>query len=264
MKGLIAAGGQGTRLGELTRVTNKHMLPVADLPMIYYPLQTLSLGGISKIMIVTGKDHAGDFVNLLGSGKIDKRFYETDQDRNLFELDLTYKVQTKPQGLAQVVGMAQDFVSDGEKFAFILGDNIVENSLDQYFKEFEALPMGSAMVFFSEVTDPERFGVPRFNQNDEVVEIIEKPGKLNPGPPPSNYAQIGVYLFDSTVFDLVQRSKPSQRGEYEITDLINPYIAKKSLHHRFIKGWWQDVGTIQSLSNVGQLIAKTGANNQPN
>lgn len=225
--------------------------------MIYYPLQMLQLAGISEVLIVTGQKHAGDFVNLLGDGRLRSRFGEHE----LFDLNISYRVQTEAGGIAEVVGMARNFIHADEKFILALGDNIIEQNIVNLVKNFSSLAAPAAAIALKEVDNPERFGVARFDKKGKIVEIVEKPGKLAPGPPPSNWAQTGIYMYDDSVFEIINNLKPSQRGELEITDVNNIYIKKGQLHHYELNGWWRDVGTIESLSTVGQLIAQTGANN---
>ncbi len=257
MKGVLCAGGEGTRLGELTRVSNKHLIPVGPWPMIYYPLQMLQQAGVTEVMIVTGQRHAGDFVDLLSDGRLSRR----GSDELLFSLDLTYKVQSTAGGIAQAVGLARSFVFPGEKFVVALGDNIIESNIVKSVADFAGLPLGSAKILLKEVDDPERFGVPRFDDAGRIVEVVEKPGIENPGPPPSRMAVTGIYMFDSTVFDVIDDLEPSGRGELEITDVNNHYIRAGTLHHEVLDGWWRDAGNAEVLASIGELIQHTGANN---
>ena len=257
MKGVVCAGGEGTRLGELTRVSNKHLIPVGPWPMIYYPLQMLQQAGVTEIMIVTGQRHAGDFVDLLSDGRLTRR----GSDELLFSLDLTYRVQSTAGGIAQAVGLARSFVFPGEKFVVALADNIIESNIVKAVADFAGLPLGSAKILLKEVDDPERFGVPRFDEDGGIVEVVEKPGTENPGPPPSRMAVTGIYMFDSTVFEVIDDLEPSSRGELEITDVNNHYIRAGTLRHEVLDGWWRDAGNAEVLASIGELIQQTGANN---
>lgn len=234
MKGVILAGGLGSRLAPLTTITNKHLLPVYDRPMIYYPIQMLAEAGIREIMIVTGGNHAGDFLRLLGNGAA-------------FDLkDLRYAYQEGEGGIADALKLAENFVNR-EKFVTILGDNIIEKTIRPYVERFAAQPAG-ARILLKEVPDPERFGVPRL-EGDRVVEIIEKPAA-----PPSRYAVTGIYMYDHQVFDLIRPLQPSARGELEITDVNNAYIRRSELRYDLLDGWWTDAGTFPSLYRATHLI----------
>ncbi|MFN2613826.1 MAG: sugar phosphate nucleotidyltransferase [Actinomycetota bacterium] len=258
MKGVVCAGGEATRLGELTRITNKHLLPAGAYPMIFYPLKMLELAGVREVMIVTGQRHAGDFIDLLGDGCLATR----DGDDQLFDLEITYRVQTAAGGIAQAVGLAHSFIHPDEKFVVVLGDNIIERNIIEPVQQFEKEPHGAAAIVLKEVDDPERFGVPRFDDTGAIVEIIEKPGILAPGPAPSRYAVTGIYMYDSSVFDVIANLQPSARGEYEITDVNNHYVRAGTLKHHFLDGWWRDAGTsTDSLIATADLIQRTGANN---
>jgi glucose-1-phosphate thymidylyltransferase len=243
MKGIILAGGLGTRMSPLTRITNKHLLPVYDKPMIYYPIQTLVNAGIRDILIVTGGNNAGDFLRLLGNGK---------KDFGLEHINYTY--QEGEGGIAEALRLAE-FFADQNPICVVLGDNIIEKNINQAVKNFEKQKSG-AKILLQEVADPERFGVPRLD-GDKVVEIIEKPEA-----PPSHYAVIGIYLYDNSVFDIIKTLKPSGRGELEITDVNNAYIARGSMTYEILDGWWTDAGTFDSLLRASNLVAKTGANNK--
>ena len=257
VKGLICAGGEGTRLGELTRITNKHLIPVGEWPMVFYPLRMLEVAGIREILIVTGQRHAGDFIDLLGDGKVRTR----DGADVLFDLDITYKVQPHAGGIAQAIGLASSFVHPGEKFAVALGDNIIERNIIDAVKLFEKQPAGSAAIVLKEVDDPERFGVASFDEAGVLTGIVEKPGTLSPGPPPSSFAVTGIYMYDSTVFDLIDGLEPSARGELEVTDLNNHFVRKGAMQHHVLDGWWRDAGTSEVLASIASLIQRTGANN---
>jgi len=241
MKGVILAGGLGTRMRPLTLVTNKHLLPVYDRPMIYYPIQTLLNAGINEILIVTGGEHAGDFLKLLKNGK------------HLGVHDLQYTYQEGEGGIADALQLAEDF-ADGEKICVVLGDNIIEKHIRGPVGEFFTQPSG-AKLLLKEVDDPQRFGVPRF-EDGRVVEIVEKPTD-----PPSNYAVTGIYMFDSDVFEIAKELKPSDRGELEITDVNNVYLERGDLTYGILDGWWTDAGTFESLYRASTLIRDNGANN---
>jgi glucose-1-phosphate thymidylyltransferase len=240
MKGVILAGGLGSRLFPLTKITNKHLLPVYDKPMIYYPLQTLIQAGIEDILIVTGGNHAGDFLRLLGNGR----------EFGLKHLNYTY--QEGESGIAGALALAEHF-SDYEKMVVILGDNIIEGDITPAVKDFRKQKEG-AKIMLKEVPDPERFGVAEIKEG-KIVGIEEKPQN-----PKSNYAVIGIYMYDGRVFDIIRSLKPSARGELEITDVSNAYIRGGTMTHDFLKGWWSDAGTFESLHRVSNLVAQGGAN----
>ena len=241
MKGVILAGGLGSRLHPLTKVTNKHLLPVYDKPMIYYPIQTLINAGIHDILIVTGGNNAGDFLKLLGNGK----------EFGLKHINYTY--QEGEGGIAEALRLAEFFAS-GEKICVVLGDNIIERNIRKAAENFRRQKEG-AKILLKEVPDPQRFGVPEL-RGDRIVQIEEKPKK-----PKSRYAVIGIYLFDQEVFDIIKTLKPSGRGELEITDVNNRYIEKGLMTWDILEGWWTDAGTFESLLHANQLVAKTSANN---
>ena len=255
-RGLVAAGGEATRLQELTRVANKHLLPVGRWPMIYYPLQLLQLAGIREVLIVTGQGHAGQLIDLLGDGRMDARGESTP----LFELDLTYKVQTHPGGIAQVVGMAESFAGGG-KLVVCLGDNLFEYAQTEKLREFADGDAG-ALIFVKEVPDPERFGVVVYGEDDRVVDLVEKAGVVDtryPSPPTSD-AVVGLYGYDAGVFDIIRTLEPSSRGELEITDVNRVYANQGRLEARRIRGWWHDAGTHEALGELATLVERTGAN----
>ncbi len=256
VKGLIAAGGEATRLGELTRVVNKHLLPVGGWPMIYYPLQLLQLVGVREVLVVTGQGHAGQVIDLLGDGRLQRR----GADQPLFDLDLTYKVQTQPGGIAQVVGMAESFAGD-DKLVVCLGDNIFEYAEVEAIRSFVEGEAGAA-VFVKEVPDPERFGVVVYDKDGRVVDVVEKAGVVDTryDQPPSSDAVVGLYCYSPDVFDLIRRLRPSSRGELEITDVNRHYAERGSLACHRVRGWWEDAGTQESLPEIGSLIARTGVN----
>ena len=255
-KGLIAAGGEATRLGELTRVVNKHLLPVGAWPMIYYPLQLLQLVGVREVMIVTGQGHAGQLIDLLGDGRLLRR----GSDQPLFDLDLTYKVQTEAGGIAQVVGMAESFAGD-DKLVVCLGDNIFEYAEVEAIAAFADGADGAA-VFVKEVPDPERFGVVVYGDDGRVRDVVEKAGVVDTryDEPPSSDAVTGLYCYSSDVFELIRGLRPSTRGELEITDVNRHYAATGTLAAHRVRGWWEDAGTQESLPEIGALIARTGVN----
>ncbi len=234
MKGIVLAGGTGSRLYPLTRVTNKHLLPVYDKPMIFYPLQTLVDAGIRDILIVTGGQNAGDFLRLLQNGK----------EFGLQQLSFAY--QEGESGIADALRLAEPWAK-GDKICVVLGDNIIESDICDAANSFSQQDKG-AMVLLKEVADPERFGVPAI-EDGRIVRIEEKPEK-----PPSSYAVIGIYFYDGTVFDRIRKLKPSGRGEYEITDINNSYIAEGSLRHRLLEGWWTDAGTFESLWHASNMV----------
>jgi len=240
MKGVVLAGGLGTRLSPLTRVTNKHLLPVYNKPMIYYPIQTLVNAGIREILLVTGGNSAGDFLKLLGNGK----------DFGLRHLDYTY--QEGEGGIADALRLAEYF-ADGESVCVVLGDNLIERNILHAAQAFREQKQG-AKILLKEVKDPQRFGVPVLEEK-RVVNIEEKPHN-----PRSSYAVTGIYFYDSAVFDIIKTLKPSGRGELEITDVNNAYISRGQLTWDVLEGWWTDAGTIESLFAASQLIAETGAN----
>jgi len=255
-KGLIAAGGEATRLGELTRVVNKHLLPVGAWPMIYYPLQLLQLAGVEHVLIVTGQGHAGQLIDLLGNGRMGERGSSTP----LFDLDLTYKVQVEAGGIAQVVGMAESFAG-GDDLVVCLGDNIFEYAETAAIRAFVDGDDGAA-VFVKEVPDPERFGVVVYGEDGGVVDVVEKAGAVDMryDAPPSNDAVVGLYCYSPDVFDVIRDLKPSSRGELEITDVNRHYAEQRRLAHHRVTGWWEDAGTQESLPEIGALIARTGVN----
>ncbi len=235
MKGIILAGGLGKRLYPLTKVTNKHLLPVYNKPMIYYPVETLIRAGIDDIMIVTGGNNAGDFLRLLGNG----------HDFGLKHINYTY--QEGEGGIAAALSLAEHFAG-GEKIVVILGDNIIEGSIKNAVMDFEKQKEG-AKLLLKEVPDPERFGVVEF-EGDKVINIEEKPEK-----PKTNYVVIGIYMYDSAVFDITRTLRPSGRGELEITDVNNAYIERGTVTYEILDGWWTDAGTFDSLMRANQLVA---------
>jgi glucose-1-phosphate thymidylyltransferase len=236
LKGVILAGGTGSRLWPLTKVTNKHLLAVGKQPMLYYPLQKLITAGIEEVLIVTGVEHMGDVVNLLGSGKE-------------FNCRLTYKVQDEAGGIAQALSLAENFAG-GAPVVVILGDNIFEASLASYVQAYMTKG-GGAMVLLKQVHDPHRFGVAEV-LGGKVIGIEEKPKA-----PKSELAVTGVYFYDSRVYDIIRTLRPSGRGELEITDVNNAYIKLGCLHCDKLEGWWSDAGTFESLAKVNELVFRT-------
>lgn len=236
LKGVILAGGLGKRLDPLTRITNKHLLPVFDKPMIFYPIQTLVGAGIKDILIVTGGNNAGDFLRLLGNG----------EEFGLKHINYTY--QKGEGGIADALGLAQHF-ADGEKIVVILGDNIIEKGISQYVEKFKKQADG-ARILLTEVDDPWRFGVANINGN-KIISIEEKPKS-----PKSKLIVTGIYMFDPKVFDIIKTLKPSARGELEITDVNNTYIRWGKMYFDILDGWWTDSGTHESLLRANNLVAK--------
>jgi len=253
VKGLIAAGGNATRLEELTRVTNKHLLPVGRWPMVYYPLQLLQRAGAREVLIVTGQQHAGQFIDLLGNGRV-----ETRSGEHLFDLDLAYKVQVEAGGIAQVVGMARAFAA-GEQLVVCLGDNIFEYAQVEAISSWQE----GAMVFAKDVPDPENFGVVVYDDDGNVSDIVEKAGVVDMryDKPPSNDAVVGLYCYPPDVFDIIDGLAPSNRGELEITDVNRVYAQRGDLAVRRVEGWWHDGGKHWAdLADIGRRIEETGAN----
>jgi glucose-1-phosphate thymidylyltransferase len=255
-RGLICAGGEATRLEELTRLTNKHLLPVGRWPMVYYALQLMQLLGIRDVLLVTGQQHGGDFIDLLGDGRVRER----DGDGFLFDLDLTYKVQTEPGGIAQVVGMAEAFAG-GESLVVCLGDNIFEYAEVGAVRAWAEGSAG-ALIFVKEVPDPERFGVVVHGEDGRVVDVVEKAGVVDTrySEPPSSDAVVGLYCYPPDVFDVIRGLEPSSRGELEITDVNRGYAEQGRLEYHRVGGWWRDAGTHEALARIGNLVDETGAN----
>lgn len=240
MKGVILAGGLGTRLYPLTKVTNKHLLSVYNKPMIYYPIETLVNAHIDEVLLVTGGNNAGDFLRLLGNGK----------ELRLKHIEYTY--QEGEGGIAQALSLAEEFADHG-KICVMLGDNIIEKNIIQAVRDYKNQKDG-AKIILKEVPDPERFGVPVL-EGDKIVKIEEKPKD-----PKSRYAVTGIYMYDNTVFDIIKTLRPSQRGELEITDVNNVYIQRGNMTYEILEGWWTDAGTFDSLRLASNLVAETGAN----
>ncbi len=241
MKGVVLAGGLGSRLFPLTKITNKHLLPVFDKPMIYYPINTLINAGIDDIMIVTGGNFAGHFLQLLGNGK----------EFGLKHLNYTY--QEGEGGIADALSLVEHFADD-EPVCVVLGDNIIENNIKQAKEDYEKQG-GGAKILLKQVHDPQRFGVPQLD-GEKVLNIEEKPNN-----PKSDFAVIGIYFYDNTVFDIIKTLVPSNRGELEITDVNNHYINRGEMTWNELDGWWTDAGTFDSLLHASNLVAKSGANN---
>jgi glucose-1-phosphate thymidylyltransferase len=232
MKGIILAGGTGSRLYPLTKVTNKHLLPVGKYPMIFHSVFKLKEAGIQNILVVTGKDHMGDVVNLLGSGRE-------------MGVTFTYKVQDEAGGIAQALDLAEHFVGS-DQMVVILGDNVFSDSIATYVNNFKQQQLG-ARILIQKVHDPKRYGVAEL-EGEKILSIEEKPQN-----PKSNYAVTGIYMFDSSVFDIVKTLKPSGRGELEITDVNNAYIERNQLTYDILQGWWTDAGTHESLTKANEL-----------
>jgi glucose-1-phosphate thymidylyltransferase len=240
MRGVILAGGLGTRLKPLTTVTNKHLLPVYDRPMIYYPIQCLVNAGVRDILLVTGGSSAGDFLRLLGNGKA-------------FGLDhLNYTYQEGEGGIADALRLARYFAG-GERIVVVLGDNVIEGNIRASVAAFRRQPRG-ARILVKEVPDPQRFGVPVF-EGERIVAVEEKPQA-----PKSRYAVTGIYMYDPDVFSIIETLEPSARGELEITDVNNAYIRRGTLDWDVLDGWWTDAGTFDSLLRANMLVKETGAN----
>jgi glucose-1-phosphate thymidylyltransferase len=240
MKGVILAGGLGTRLSPLTRVTNKHLLPIFDKPMIYYPIESLVKAGVTDILLVTGGNSAGDFLRLLGNGS----------EFGLKHFNYTY--QKGEGGIAEALSLAEHF-ADGESIAVVLGDNVIERNVRRAKEAFDRQGKG-AKILLKRVPDPQRFGVPEL-RGEKVVSIEEKPKQ-----PKSDFAVIGIYFYDAQVFDIIKTCKPSARGELEITDVNNAYIKKGEMTWDELEGWWTDAGTFDSLLRANNLVAEGGAN----
>ncbi len=240
MKGVILAGGLGSRLFPLTKLTNKHLLPVFKKPMIYYPIEILLNVGINDILLVTGGNNAGDFLRLLGNGS----------EFGLKHINYTYQVGEG--GIAEALGLAEHF-AEKEKVCVVLGDNIIERNVKKAAQDFEKQKKG-AKIILKEIPDPERFGVPEI-KDGKIFKIEEKPKK-----PKSNYAVTGIYFYDPSVFEIIKTLKPSGRGELEITDVNNAYIERGEMTYEVLDGWWTDAGTFESLLHASNLVAEGGAN----
>lgn len=239
MKGIILAGGTGSRLYPLTKATNKHLLAVSKYPMIFYPIARLKEANVSEILIVTGKEHIGSFANILGSG------YE-------FGVKFTYKIQDQAGGIAQALLLAEDFAC-GDKCVVILGDNVFQNDISEFVSHFDKQDKG-AKILIQQVADPKRYGVAEISE-DKIISIEEKPQV-----PKSNFCVTGIYMYDNRVFDIIKTLKPSGRGELEITDVNNWYILDGSLTYDILKGWWTDAGTFESLAYANELAKNIDLN----
>ena len=233
MKGVILAGGLGTRLWPATKITNKHLLPVYDKPMIFYPLETLVKAGIKDILVVTGPEHGGHFLHLLGSGKE-------------FGVSITYELQEEPNGIAAGLLLAEQF-ADNEKFVAILGDNIFETDISGDVRGFETSNYG-AKIFLKSVDNPQRFGVVEFDGN-KIIQIVEKPKN-----PKTNYVTTGLYMYEPSVFDVIKGLKPSPRGQFEITDVNNHYVKAGKMAFRILEDFWSDAGTHESLFKAAEFV----------
>ncbi len=243
MKGIVLAGGTGSRLLPLTKITNKHLLPIYNKPMIYYPIETLVEAGIRDLLVVTGGRNAGDFLRLLGNGK----------DFGLKRINYAY--QEGEGGIAEALALAEDF-AEGSKICVVLGDNIIERSIRRAVENFQQQGMG-AQVLLKEVQDAERFGVAEI-AGDRIVSIEEKPAR-----PKSHYAVTGIYMYDESVFEKTRNLTPSKRGELEITDVNNAYIREGRMSFSFLEGWWTDAGTFDSLMRASKLVHESQAAGQP-
>ena len=233
MKGVILAGGTGTRLYPLTKVTNKHLLPVGKEPMIFHPIKQLVSAGLKQILVVTSTDHMGDIVKVLGSGKD-------------FGCEFTFHVQEEPKGIAHALSLAENFAGNN-KIVVFLGDNIFEYSIKTYVKNFENQKEG-ARVLLKKVSDPDRYGIAAMDE-EHILEIEEKPSS-----PKTDYAVVGVYMYDSAVFNIIKNIKPSDRGEYEITSVNNEYIKRGKLEYDIVKGRWMDTGTFESYLEANKIL----------
>ena len=233
MKGIILAGGTGTRLYPLTKVTNKHLLPVGKEPMIFHPIKQLTSAGLKQILVVTSTDHMGDIVKVLGSGKD-------------FGCEFTFHVQEEPKGIAHALSLAENFAGN-DKIVVFLGDNIFEYSIKQYVRNFENQKKG-ARVLLKKVSDPDRYGIAAMDE-EHILEIEEKPSS-----PKTDYAVVGVYMYDLEVFDILKNIKPSNRGEYEITSVNNEYIRRGKMEYDIVKGRWMDTGTFESFLEANKIL----------
>tara|TARA_R110002074_G_scaffold30671_3_gene86595 strand:+ start:6018 stop:6731 length:714 start_codon:yes stop_codon:yes gene_type:complete len=236
MKGILLCGGLGSRLHPLTKVTNKHLLPVGEKPMVLHSVEKLVQAGVRDIMIITGTEHMGDMISLLGSGAE-------------YECEFTFRVQDKPDGIGGALALCENFVG-GDNCVVILGDNIFYSSLEQDVKDFN-LKQKNCQLFLKEVPDPQRYGVADF-EGDRVIGIEEKPSK-----PKSNFAITGIYMYDNKVFEILRNLKPSARGEYEITDVNNVYIERESMSFAILDGWWTDAGTHPSYYKANKLVRES-------
>lgn len=241
MKGVILAGGTGTRLYPLTRLMNKHLLPVGKYPMVCYGIERLRQGGITDILLVISKQSAGQYTDFLGSGAE-------------FGVSLTYKIQEAAGGIAEALELAEGFILPGERFVVLLGDNLFMDSLEPYVKSYLQQPAGTAKVLLKPVEDARRYGVPVFDRADAslIAYIEEKPEQ-----PKTKFCVTGIYMYDEAVFDIIRRISPSRRGELEITDVNNLYAVERKLSYDVLQGWWSDAGTFQSLREAGDKLRDT-------
>ncbi|GIO66211.1 sugar phosphate nucleotidyltransferase [Paenibacillus sp. FSL M7-1455] len=238
MKGVVLAGGTGTRLYPLTRLINKHLLPVGKYPMILYGLERLRQAGITDILMVIGKQSAGLYTDFLGSGKE-------------FGVHLTYRIQEEAGGIAEALELARGFVAEGERFVVLLGDNLFMDDLKPFVDGFVRQPEGTAKVLLKQVKDARRYGVPVFDEkNKELIAKIEE----KPAQPKSSYCVTGIYMYDTAVFDIISQIHPSERGELEITDVNNVYAAEGKLEYDILQKWWSDAGTFESLQEAGRRM----------
>lgn len=235
MKGIILAGGTGSRLHPMTKVTNKHLLPVGNKPMIMHSVEKLVKANVTEIMIITGTEHMGDMISLLGSGRE-------------YGCSFTFRVQDQPDGIGGALSLCEDFVGS-HSCVVLLGDNIFEDGLEKVINDYESSNFGCQLLL-KEVPDPERYGVASFD-GERVIKIEEKPTN-----PESNFAITGIYIYDSQVFQIIKKTKPSKRGEYEITDVNNYYINEKSMSYKIMNGWWTDAGTLDSYQKANRLVSE--------
>jgi len=258
IRGVVCAGGRATRLGILTHPQggqNKHLLAIGDRPMIFYPLKTLEQAGIKKICLVTGREHAGDFANLLGDGEVwTRNDIPESPPEKILDLDLTYKVQAKPGGIAQAIGLAEDFAGSNP-IVVMLGDNIIQGNIIHQVAAFRQNPE-RAIIVLKEVPNPRDYGVVELDDRGKITSIEEKPQD-----PKSNFAVIGIYMYPPGVFQIIRKLKPSPRGELEVTDINRKYLSQNRLDYVILRGWWHDAGRDErSLSTIGSLVFETGAN----
>lgn len=254
MKGVVLAGGTATRLGEMTRVNNKHTISVYDRPMIHYPLKALEQAGIKEVCLIAGGNHISQFIELLGDGQVYDR--ATGQEK-ILDLDITYRVQARPGGIAEAISLAKNFVGK-DRFVVFLGDNIIEGTIQKEVSAFRGQEYEGAWAILKEVENPCAYGVPTFHKNNpfQITQITEKPEL-----PASQYAVTGIYLLDSSAFEFIARQQRSGRGELEVTDLLNLYIKESRLEYGVLAGWWRDAGQSPAeLVEISHLIMQTGAN----
>jgi glucose-1-phosphate thymidylyltransferase len=249
IRGVICAGGQAKRLGVLTAISNKHLLPVDEWPMIFYSLKSLEQTGIKEICLITGKEHGGDFIDRLSNGQV----FQRESRESILDLDITYRVQDQAGGIAQAIGLAENF-ANREPIVVMLGDNIIQGNIIKEFQEFFNDP-SQALIMVKRVPNPSDYGVLYLDESGNPLDIIEKPEN-----PEGNLAVIGIYMYPSDVFNKINTLKPSGRGELEVTDLNRAYLQENRLRFRELKGWWRDAGRDpRSLAEIGFLISQTGA-----